>query len=96
MRNFTTPFPSIPGSPTSKTEDRFFCRDCQIVDYADHIEATGALTCAWCDSERIVDSEVRARELREERDATHERMDREADERRATYTEGCLTKRQAS
>ena len=81
MPQITTPFPAIPGSPTQKTDEKFYCLDCYCADYANVIERTGVIFCPECDSKNLITLEQHRREDLSQRDALLAEMDREADER---------------
>lgn len=90
MSSRTTPFASA-----EKTEDKFFCRDCGIHDLADIV--ADVTTCAWCDSQNIITSERRSRELNAEREETFARMDElDAASRDVGNEPGFMRVRQAS
>jgi hypothetical protein len=77
----TTAFAAVAGAQVEKTEDRYYCRTCACVDHADHIEATGSITCAECDSEDVITLAQRQREVRAEIEAEFAAADSEADAR---------------
>ena len=77
----TTPFAAVAGSATTKTDERYYCRACFCTDHADHIEATGSITCAECDSEDVIPLEAHQRQQQVEWEAAMAEADRDADAR---------------
>jgi len=63
----------------TKTEDRYFCRECLHSGVADEVGDT--VTCAMCDSPRVVLESIRIAELRAERIEANLAYDRECDPR---------------
>ena len=74
----TTPFPA--GSAVEKTDDEYYCNACYCIDVADHIPATGSITCRECDSENVVSLKIHRESIRAKRDEFFAKMDAEASE----------------